>query len=166
MDFEIRELKQSEYPLLEEFLYQAIYVPEDCSRPDRNILKIPEMQVYLEDFGLQNSDYGLAAIVNDTVVGIIWGRIMQDYGHIDDETPSLAIAVLESYRGYGIGTALIKSMLNLLKKNGYQQVSLSVQRSNRAMKLYERIGFKTCNSVTGETAEEVIMKYNLCRTEV
>ena len=31
MDFEIRELKQSEYPLLEEFLYQAIYVPEDCS---------------------------------------------------------------------------------------------------------------------------------------
>lgn len=162
MDFEIRELKRSEYSLLEEFLYQAIYVPEGYPRPDRDILKIPEMQVYLEEFGSRNGDYGLAAVVNSKVVGVIWSRIMHDYGHIDDNTPSLAIAVCESFRGHGIGTALVKNMLKLLHKNGYQQVSLSVQRSNRALRLYERVGFEAYDSVRGEMAEELIMK---CSTD-
>lgn len=161
MNFEIRELKEPEYPLLENFLYEAIYVPEGFPRPDRGILKTPEMRVYLDRFGYRSGDYGLAAVMDNEVVGVIWGRIMNDYGHIDDETPSLALAVHEPFRGHGIGTALLISFLKLLRADGYRQVSLSVQRSNPAMRLYERIGFETCTNITVETAEEVIMRCEL-----
>lgn len=37
--------------------------------------------------------------------------IMNDYGHIDDKTPSLAISLYEEYRNLGIGTVLMRSML-------------------------------------------------------
>ena len=47
--------------------------------------------------------------------GAVWVRIMNDYGHIDDETPSFAISLLKEYRGNGIGTELMKRMLAELK---------------------------------------------------
>ena len=82
-----------------------------------------------------------------------WTRIMPDYGHIDDETPSFAIALYPQYRGQGIGTALMERMLELLKQAGYRQASLSVQRQNRAAKLYQRLGFQ----IIGESDEEYLM---------
>lgn len=53
----------------------------------------------------------MVAEVNNEIVGAVWVRIMNDYGHIDDETPSLAISLLKEYRNYGIGTELMKQML-------------------------------------------------------
>lgn len=63
------------------------------------------------------------------IVGAVWIRIMNDYGHIDDQTPSLAISVKKEYRGLGIGTKLMETMLVSVKHHGYQSVSLSVQKS-------------------------------------
>ena len=84
---------------------------------------------------------------------------MNDYGHIDDETPSLAVSVYKEYRGIGIGTALMKSMCSLLKENNYRQVSLSVQKANYAAKMYLDLGFQ----VVRENQEEYIMvKYLEC----
>ena len=57
-------------------------------------------------------------------------RIMDDYGHIDDETPSFAISLYEEYRNMGIGTALMRDMLEFLKNKGYRRTSLSVQKVN------------------------------------
>ena len=54
---------------------------------------------------------------------------MNDYGHIDDKTPSLATSLYKKYRGQGIGSSLIKEMLSLLQAHGYKRVSLSVQKS-------------------------------------
>lgn len=61
---------------------------------------------------------------------------MNDYGHMDEETPSLAISLYKGYRRFGIGTAMMKEFLSLLKSHGYKQVSLSVQKANYAAKLY------------------------------
>ncbi|MGO0807492.1 GNAT family N-acetyltransferase, partial [Clostridioides difficile] len=44
------------------------------------------------------------------VVGAIWVRIMNDYGHIDNDTPSLAMSVFQKYRGQGIGTSATKAL--------------------------------------------------------
>ena len=38
-----RELKPSEYGLLKDFLYEAIYVPEGLESPDRSIIELPEL---------------------------------------------------------------------------------------------------------------------------
>ena len=50
----------------------------------------------------------MVAQVSDKIVGAVWVRIMNDYGHIDNETPSFAISLLKEYRNYGIGTELMK----------------------------------------------------------
>lgn len=156
MDVTIREIQQQEYPLLDHFLYEAIFIPEGIDPPPRTIITSPELQVYVEDFGELKDDWGLVAEVDDKIVGAVWVRIMNDYGHIDDETPSLAISLYKEYRNFGIGTAMMKEMLALLKTHGYSQVSLSVQKANYAAKMYLKTGFEIVN----ENEEEYIM---LCR---
>lgn len=155
-EYHIREITQAEYKVLEDFLYEAIFLPEGVLAPPRDIIKQPELQVYVENFGSRKGDYCLVAEVDGTLAGAVWVRIMQDYGHVDEETPSLAISLYKDYRSCGIGTAMMKQMLRLLKKEGYQQVSLSVQKANYAAKMYESLGFETVD----ENEEEYIM---VCR---
>ena len=149
----IREMQRAEYPLLEKFLYEAIFIPDGVEPPPKSIICRPELQVYISDFGKSQHDIALVADVNGEIVGAVWVRIMNDYGHIDDQTPSFAIAVCKEYRSKGIGTALMKEMLTILKEHGYKQTSLSVQKANFAAKMYRKLGFE----VVGEDAEEYLM---------
>lgn len=152
MDYKIREIKDSEYPVLSDFLYEAIFIPKGMKKPPKSIVEQPELQVYIADFGKAN-DWCLVAEVKEKIVGAVWVRIMNDYGHIDDETPSLAISLYEEYRHLGLGTALMKEMLQFLKDKGYRQISLSVQKANYAVDMYRKIGFE----VVKENEEEYIM---------
>mgnify|MGYP003376432323 CR=1 FL=1 len=153
----IRNMYEREYPLLKDFLYEAIYIPEGVTPPPKSVVEIPELQVYIADFGKQKHDKAMVAEVEGKVIGAVWARIMQDYGHIDDDTPSLSISLYKQYRGQGIGTALLTKMLYGLKEAGYKQASLSVQKANDAVRLYQRLGFET----VGENTEEYIMKKQL-----
>ena len=53
----------------------------------------PELQEYIIEFGNRKHDKALVAEIQGKVVGVIWVRIMNDYGNIDDDTPSLAMSV-------------------------------------------------------------------------
>lgn len=152
MDYRIREIKESEYSVLLDFLYEAIFIPEGTEKPPKSIIEQPELQVYIADFG-KTDDWCLVAEIKGKIVGAVWVRIMNDYGHIDDKTPSLAISLYEEYRSLGLGTALMRAMLQFLKDKGYKQTSLSVQKTNYAVKLYRKIGFE----VVSENDEEYIM---------
>ena len=153
MDYIIRDIKETEYPLLEEFLYESIFVPEGVEPPPRSIVNAPELQVYIENFGTQTHDKALAAEMDNKVIGAVWTRIMDDYGHIDDETPSFAISLYREYRGLGIGTEMMRAMLAILKNCGYKQASLAVQKANYAVKMYRKVGFE----IVGENGQEYIM---------
>ena len=153
MKVTIREIQKKEYTLLDSFLYEAIFIPEGVQPPPKTIITSPELQIYVEHFGEEKDDWGLVAEVDGKIVGAVWVRIMNDYGHIDDKTPSLAISLYKEYRGFGIGTAMIKKILSLLKSHGYSQVSLSVQKANYAAKLYQKVGFE----IVRENEEEYIM---------
>lgn len=153
MDYIIRGMKPIEYTLLEGFLYEAIFIPEGIAIPSKSIIYTPELQVYISDFGTQQHDRALVAEVRDKVVGAVWVRIMNDYGHIDDNTPSFALSLYKEYRGLGIGTQMMREMLRILKNYGYVQASLAVQKANYAVKMYRKVGFK----IVGETKEEYIM---------
>lgn len=153
MNYKIRKIEKNEIPVLEDFLYEAIFIPEGIEPPSKDIVKQPELQVYITEFGTRIGDYCLVAEVNNTIVGAIWVRIMNDYGHVDDEMPSFAISLYKEYRGYGIGTDMMKRMLFQLKQDGYTGASLAVQKENFAVKMYEDVGFH----VIGENEEEYIM---------
>ena len=155
MDYQIRHMTSEEYPLLNDFLYQAIFIPEGVEPPPYEIIYQPELQVYTRDFGVSRHDRALAAVCGGKIVGAVWVRIMPDYGHIDEETPSFAIALYPEYRGHGIGTALMREMLGELRDAGYAQASLSVQKANYAAKMYRKLGF----AVIGESEEEFLMRY-------
>ena len=157
MKYTIREMTAQEYPLLNDFLYEAIFVPEGVAPPSKSIITAPELQIYVKDFGTSKDDFSLVAEVENKIIGAVWVRIMNDYGHIDDKTPSLAISLYKKYRGQGIGSSLIKEMLSLLQAHGYKHVSLSVQKANYATKLYQKIGFR----IIKEIGDEWIMTYNL-----
>lgn len=156
MNYIIRELSEDEYGLLENFLYEAIFVPEGIPAPPKSIVRQPELQIYIKDFGGNKDDLCLVAEADGKVLGAVWVRIMEDYGHIDDETPSFAISLYKEYRGQGIGTDLMQNMLCVLRKRGYRQASLSVQKANYAVKMYRKLGFE----IVRENREEYIM---VCR---
>lgn len=153
LDHSIREMLPSEYPLLADFLYEAIFIPEGVSKPPRDIIEQEELQVYIRDFGKRKDDLALAARCGEKIIGACWVRIMDDYGHIDNETPSFAISLYEEYRGRGIGTELMRQMLARLRANGHKRASLAVQKENYAVKMYKNVGFK----VVGENGQEYIM---------
>ena len=155
MNYTIRELSIDERDVLEIFLYHAIYIPEGITPPPFEIIKQPELQVYIERFGEQDGDICLIAEFDSKIVGAAWVRIMNDYGHVSDDIPSLAISLLPEYRGKGIGTALMQSMQEIVSKQGYKGISLSVQKQNYATKMYRKLGFNTIE----DKDEELIMVY-------
>ena len=143
--------------MLEVFLYEAVFIPEGVAPPPKTIVKNEDLQVYVRDFGLLPDDKCLVAEADTKIVGAVWCRIMNDYGHIDDDTPSLAISLYKEYRNQGIGTELLRRMILLLRQSGYKQVSLSVQKANYAARMYLNAGFKVVN----ENPEEYIMALDL-----
>jgi ribosomal protein S18 acetylase RimI-like enzyme len=157
MNYTIRPIREEEYGCLDEFLYQAIFVPEGKEKPDWEIIRKPELQVYVDRFGEGQADFCLLAEEDGKTIGAVWSRIMNDYGHISDEIPSLAISLLPEYRDKGIGTALMKEMLALLREKGYSQASLSVQKDNYAVKMYRKLGFR----IYRETENEYLMLADL-----
>lgn len=157
MDYTIRQMREREYPLLNNFLYEAIFIPEGVEPPPRLIINKPELRLYVDGFGEQPHDIALAAEADGKVVGAVWVRVMNDYGHVDDGTPSFAISLYKEYRGCGIGTALMRAMLVILKANGYKRASLAVQKANYAVRLYLKLGFE----IIDENQQEYIMLIRL-----
>ena len=152
MDYEIRHIRQEEWPLLEDFLYEAVFVPEgfEGTIPRSVIYDDPKCRAAYEGFGSLPDDRALVAEADGRVVGACWVRTTDEYGHIDDQTPSFSISLYEQYRGHGIGGAMMRRMLSELQDAGYARASLSVQKANPAVRLYERLGFE----IVGDGADE------------
>ncbi|MBQ6982696.1 MAG: GNAT family N-acetyltransferase [Synergistaceae bacterium] len=155
--FMIREIRPDEFHVLDDFLYNAIFVPDGEIPPYRSVIEKPELRVYTENFGSNESDKCLVAELNGEIVGAVWVRIMNDYGHVYDDAPSFAISVKKNYRKQGIGTALMKEMIESLKRSGYKRASLSVQKANYAVKMYINLGFE----IFSENDDDNIMLINL-----
>ncbi len=153
MNYRIRKIREDEYYLLNDFIYEAIFIPEGIDPPSRSIIEQPDLQVYIRNFGEEKDDICFVAEADEKVVGAVWVRDMNDYGHIADGVPSFAISLYKPYRNFGIGTALMREMLGELKKRGYPRASLAVQKANYAVKMYKKVGFE----IIGENDEEYIM---------
>ena len=149
----IRKIQKEEIPVLDDFLYEAIFIPQGVVPPPRSIIEQEDLQLYVRGFGESPHDHCLVAECDGKIVGAVWVRVMDDYGHVDNQTPSLAISLYPDYRGQGIGTQLLHQMLELLRQKGYAQVSLSVQKENYALRMYQKAGFK----IMEDRGEELLM---------
>ena len=155
--YTIREMRHDEYPMLNDFLYQAIFQPDKTNLETRSIIEKPELQVYIKDFGTRKDDHCLCAETDGKVVGAVWVRNIDGYGNIGNDTVEFAISVFDDYQQQGIGTALMRQMIALLKSLHYNQASLAVQKANYAVRMYKKVGFE----IIDETEQEFIMIFNL-----
>jgi RimJ/RimL family protein N-acetyltransferase len=153
-----RFYSEKDFPLLENLLYEAIFQPEGAEPLPRDIIKKPEIDVYIRDFGKKKGDFCMFAELNGKTVGGAWLRILdgeiKGFGNIDHETPELAIAVFKPYRNLGIGTGLMYNLIDLtFNSRGYKQISLSVDKANYAVKMYKKLGFE----IVSENEQDYIM---------
>lgn len=153
MNYNIRKIREDEYTLLNDFIYEAIFIPEGVEPPPKSIINQPDLQVYISNFGKEKDDICFVAEADGKVVGAVWVRDMNDYGHIADGVPSFAISLYKEYRNFGIGTRLMETMLSELKNRGYERTSLAVQKANYAVRMYKKVGFE----IIDENDEEYIM---------
>lgn len=148
----IREISATDYPILETFLYNAIFLHPGMEEPPREVIFQPQIYIHIKDFGSKN-DCGVIAEKGCKIIGAAWTRIIHAYGHIDNDTPELAISVLPEQRGQGIGTMLMNRLFCLLSERGYKRTSLSVQKDNPAVRFYKRLGYE----ITEEKSDDYIM---------
>lgn len=158
----IRNIKPDEIHLLKNFLYEAIFQRDEDNFLPRNVVEQPELSVYVKDWG-KPDDLCVVAEVGGKIVGAAWTRILdgevKGFGYVDSQTPEWAISLYKEYRGLGIGTLLMRELIERLKARGYKQTSLAVQKDNYARRLYENMGFK----IAAELQEEYLMILDLKR---
>ena len=117
--------------------------------------------LYVKGWGRQG-DTAVIAIDDAFPVGAAWYRLFAakepGFGFVDERTPELAIAVVPSARGRGIGDALLLALLDRARADGYEAISLSVDKHNAgAIRLYERHGFQRVE----ETPDSLTMRASL-----
>jgi len=161
LELTIREIRPEDYPLLEEFLYLAVYQRDPLHPIPRNVIDEPRVRNYIDGFGERMHDHGLVAEADGRVIGAAWARVLggdtRGYGYLDDATPELAISLVPEYRNRGIGAQLMRSLLGNLAAAGYTRTSLSVDKDNYASRMYTRLGFV----LVAEQDEDLLMVRSL-----
>ena len=101
-------------------------------------------RTYLAGF-VRGAARGVSALLVAEDDGEIVGRLALDLAKDGPGTLwVLAFEVREGRRSEGIGTALVRAAESWAKRHGASQLRLSVGKDNLdAMRLYERLGYKT-----------------------
>lgn len=136
----VRRGSAQDVRFLRDMLHHAYYWKE--RKPDAGPGPV---QLYVKAWG-REGDSAVIAILDGFPVGAAWYRLFPSghpgYGFVNEQTPELAIAVVPSARGKGVGSALLATLLDRARADGYTALSLSVDRFNAAaIALYERHGF-------------------------
>jgi GNAT superfamily N-acetyltransferase len=141
----VRALRDDDLPFLKEMLYAALaWRPGVELPPPDLVLAHPQVVIFHEGWG-RDGDAGVVVEEGDRRIGAAWWRFFTEAvhgeGYVDDATPELAIAVVDGFRGRGIGRALMEAMHEHGRWLGLAQVSLSVDADNPAKRLYAALGY-------------------------
>ncbi len=166
MNYRIRPIQAEDVEFLWDMLYESLFVPEGQEPFSREILKEPFISKYVEGWG-RSGDFGCIAMNDEgRPVGSISARYFdesnQGFGYVDNDVPELGMAIVEEYRGLGMGTALLSELFTEAKRREIGRLSLSVDPTNAAaMKLYQRFGFEEVGKVgTSITMVANVAAYN------
>ncbi|MEM1054073.1 MAG: GNAT family N-acetyltransferase [Bacteroidota bacterium] len=141
----LRAVRPSDDAFLREALYHAIHVPPGALPPPRSIVQHPDIAHYLPEWTTEADGLGTLAEWDGRPVAAAWLRVWtgtsRGYGFVARDIPELTMAVLPGHQGHGIGTALLRRVLDDAEAVA-PGVSLSVSLTNPARRLYEREGFE------------------------
>jgi len=141
MEIKMRSRRNADQSFMQEMLYQAIFVP-DGTLPERSMIQDPKLYRYVDAWKAE--ELSIIAEIDGLAVGACWlkwfDKSNPGYGFVREDIPEMSIAILPEYRGQGIGTKLIRAILERLPEE-LEGVSLSVDTRNPAMGLYMRMGF-------------------------
>lgn len=152
MQYTIRPINPNDVPFLWEMLYESLFVPEGKEPFGKEIIKEQSLSKYVEGWG-RGGDFGFIAVKREgEPIGSITARYFNEgnkcYGYVDNDVPELGMALLEEYRGQGIGTVLLDRLFQEASRKKIKKLSLSVDPINEAaVKLYQRFGFKEVGMV-------------------
>jgi ribosomal protein S18 acetylase RimI-like enzyme len=140
--FSTRPWIADDVAFLWDMLYLSIHVPAGSMPPSRSVLEAPDIAHYLRDFGSGRGDDAQIASADDgRRIAAAFCRCQPatdpGYGFVAEEIPEVGMAVVDGWRGRGVGRALLTELLGR-----HPVMSLSVDADNDgARSLYESIGF-------------------------
>lgn len=164
MPIEIRPVTTHDEDFLWEMLYYAAHADEEEHRSIADLALDPILASYVVGWG-KPGDLGFVAATSGSNIrlGAAWMRLpiagQQGYSYVDEQTPELAVAVLPACRGQGIGSVLMKRLVQAAYGK-YPAIILSVRDNNPAKRFYQRMGFvvtrQITNRVGGQSSEMIL----------
>lgn len=161
--FTIRTVQIQDVSFLWDMMYEAAAVSEGMRALGKEkALSLPVNRKYVEGWG-RAGDAGVIAIdQTGQPLGVAWYRLYPEkapgYGFVASTIPELTIGVRDDARGQGIGRALLQALIALAQSQGYTALSLSVDRNNPALHLYERCGFRDAGISAREDTSVTMIK--------
>jgi ribosomal protein S18 acetylase RimI-like enzyme len=148
MSWTIRQAQDTDLSFLGGMLYEAAnWRPENRAADKNDVLGNPHVALYLAGWGRPGDTALLAEDEHDQPAGAAWFRFFSrdapGYGFIDETVPELLLAVRAELRGRGIGASLLNALVDIARDQGVRGLSLSVEEDNPALRLYERIEFRS-----------------------
>ena len=157
----VREIREDELYIMPDLLYEAIYRPEGVDPYPRDIISLPAIEVYIQGFGKSPGDHCLLAEIDGKIAGGVWTRLLagqtKTYAYVEADAPELGIAVFGEYRNRGVGFRLMNVMIEFLREKRYKKLCLSVDKTNYAVGMYRKLGFK----IAGENKIDYVMELSL-----
>jgi ribosomal protein S18 acetylase RimI-like enzyme len=148
----LRPATAADLDFLSAMSYEAATWRPGPRPPAESVLADPAVARYLHGWG-REGDSAWIAEQDGRALGAAWYRLFTadepGYGFVATDVPELSIAVESAARGRGIGSLLLETLIADARAAGFPALSLSVERDNPALRLYERAGFTRVPSEDG-----------------
>lgn len=111
--------------------------------PEEVSIALEEEEKFIERLNNSFNNVMISAFIDDKLVGSASINPIGEKIRVLHRA-TFGIAIIKEAWNLGIGTALITEILDCANKASYEQIELEVVTQNRrAIKLYEKFGFKT-----------------------
>ncbi len=143
--FELRAATLEDQPFLFDMLVEAVNWNPERQLSREAVAADSGLAHYIDGWPLAG-EIGLIAEGDGQPIGAAWLRYFNGddpgYGYVADDVPELSMAIIASWRRRGAGRALLRQIAERARSVGIRAISLSVERTNHAHRLYTSEGYR------------------------